>query len=170
PAPDPERQKAALAMNLEAHRLAEAGEIEHAILTFERLATLYPESFLAPRADFAAASLVGRDGPRAGAERFLRFVEKRPAHELADDALCEAAALVLALEDVEETRTLLRRVLAEYPGGDRAAEAAFRLGKVEEEAGRREDALAAYRFAFEAYPGTSWASQALARHRELEVK
>lgn len=121
-------------------------------------------------------------GPAAYEQAVLLFQQKRYADVLAIAPLIAStnaagldACWMLAeshaeLKQIEPAIANCRKIVEQYPQSDRAPLAQFRIGKLLQEAGRLEEASAAYRLVAKNHPAHALAADALAASANCQLK
>src|SRR5688572_10979993 len=84
----------------------------------ESLLERFPNSPRAAEALFHLASSYEQRARPKAVEKYFEFVQKHPKHELASQALLNAAASLRHLGKKEESRAAFRRLFKEYPGSN----------------------------------------------------
>lgn len=121
---------------------ARSGQTGRARRTFERLY----EEHRWPPALYRLAGLEVSDGrDLAAVDGYLRFAQAYPDHELADDALWQAAKAAERRDEFARAADLYRRLVALYPASQFAEDADWGIGFSSYCEGRFDAALLAFR-------------------------
>lgn len=104
------------------------GNLELAKLEFEEYLRLYPDSELAPNAQFWLAECYFKSGDlRRSVEEFRKVYTEFPENVKMADAMLNEAYAHLRLEQNEEAIGLLKRVISEHPVSPAAQSAKIKL-------------------------------------------
>jgi tol-pal system protein YbgF len=104
------------------------GNLELAKLEFEEYLRLYPDSELAPNAQFWLAECYFKSGDlRRSVEEFRKVYTEFPENVKMADAMLNEAYAHLRLEQNEEAVRLLKRVISEHPVSPAAQSAKIKL-------------------------------------------
>jgi len=104
------------------------GNLELAKLEFEEYLRLYPDSELAPNAQFWLAECYFKSGDlRRAVEEFRKVYTEFPENVKMADAMLNEAYALLRLEQNEAAVKLLKRVISEYPVSPAAQSAKIKL-------------------------------------------
>ena len=117
----------------------------------------------APEELFAAAETAAADSSThsLALERFTRFLENHPGHELCDDALRKLAMIARQKGDMEGAIAYYQRLLAEHPASEYGDEAQFMIAFIcEEYLKDLERARQAYQRVIDNYPESDLAVSA----------
>lgn len=104
------------------------GNLELAKLEFEEYLRLYPDSELAPNAQFWLAECYFKsDDLERAVQEFKKVYTEFPQNTKMADAMLNEAYAHVRLERNEEAVKLLKRVIADYPGSSPAQSAKIKL-------------------------------------------
>lgn len=104
------------------------GNLGTALRGFGRFITMYPNSNLAPSAHLYRGELLsGEERLEEAVEAYLEVPRLFPTAEEVPDALYRAGVLCIELDDYEQARQLLERLVNTYPGHRHAEQARERL-------------------------------------------
>ena len=112
-------------------QLFEAESNQVARMAFQQFTEFYPNSENAPRAFLYLGQLSMRnENPREAIEIYLGIPDRYPESQQVPNALYRAAVVHISLEEFEEARTLLERVVEDYPDHSAAEQARARLQEI----------------------------------------
>ncbi len=112
-------------------------------------------------AHYWAALAHRRLGRHQGSVRELDLlIDTHPQNTLVSEAWYERGESLLLAGDVDGAVASYRTLVARFPTGARAVQAAWRIAQAYQDAGRDEEAAQAFAQAAAAYPGATWAADA----------
>jgi TolA-binding protein len=144
---------------LMADSYAKSGATKEARDAFEQFVTYFPTSELRRAVQFSlgSARFEEKDYIRAAVD-FTGVLESGSEDETSRAALYNLALCQIMLERPEDARTALKRFRENAKAGDpRSADAAYRLGELNERAGLLEEAVAEYQASLAAKPAAGLA-------------
>ncbi len=99
-----------------AHGLIKAGKYKEAIAAFQKFITQYPSGSLAANALYwmGISQITGLSDFRAAADSYQRLLKDYPSSPKVPDALLSLARAQIQLEEKEEAKETLNRLLARY--------------------------------------------------------
>jgi soluble lytic murein transglycosylase len=122
---DPDHAIREKARYLQARCYLKSGEYQRAHTAFDRLFHEYGSAAALYR---TGGIEIRQDQEQRAIETYARFVRSFPRHDLADDALWQAAKAAERHSHFDQAQKIYRRLASEYPEGDYADEARWSIG------------------------------------------
>lgn len=165
---------------------AAAGNTNAAIRSYQAVADKYPLSLQAPEARFQEANLLYAKGkPLESFDAYQKFIEKYKSSNLYSSAIQKQSEVALSAADGEikhnfagiksqiagnNVVSMLTKVRENAPFSSQAPKAQFAIGKVWQDRGQSEKAIAGYRELQERYPNDALTPEALYRTGSILMK
>lgn len=139
---------------------------------FQKIASEYPNSRVASRAELIAAGVLFTDGKYAEAEKqFAKFLNEHETSPLRSQAAMGVAASLEAQNKVSEAVSKYQELITKYPGENVAQPAKLTLARLLETQNKPEESLKLYEELTRSNnPYDPWAAEARERHEQLLQK